>query len=922
MSAARTSLRHDRANAAPDAIDSAAAAWARGLAAGDAAWLARAARLAPDDPRITLDLARVRLGGSSAEVALAAAALERLAARHDVLAAWVGLVLARHRLGDAAGAAAALEKLLARHCVPAEPGFAALALRVSQAAGYGGFCGMAADGALVSQGAGRLLGADGDFSAFNRTEGLVTMDDHGLRGWATRLAAQDTPPEITLTDATGRRRAIKFSGLLPVDEQAPFQQRHGFTLSLSQLRGLTPPFALHGPESAQLLGSPVDPAILAIPPAAASKRGAPVARIPPRRPLAIIIPLYRGLAETKACLDALLAALPVPRPKLILVDDSSPEPALSAFAAQFATTHKAKLIRHAENHGFAAAVNSGLQVAGRRDILLLNSDTLMPKGAITALHNAAYAEPDTGTLSPFSNEATILSYPNPQGGNPAPDLPGTQRLHTIAARANGSKTAEIPTAIGFCMLIRQDCLEATGAFRPEIFAQGYGEENDFCIRARHLGFRHRAALGVYVAHIGGVSFRAAARGLVARNLTLLNRFYPGYHALVMEHITSDPLAPARARMDAQRLRSTRNGRDSVLLISHSHGGGVARQVQARMAALRAQGLRPLLLTTLFPAKPDEIPYPWPALLTEGGADDTPNLTFPLPAARTALLRTLKSARVTAVELHHMLGHHPEIRTLAATLGVPQTIIIHDYAAFCRRVNLLTRAEDSAPPRYCGEPSPAGCIACCEKHADELFDPLSVPDLLRRSAAELAAAHTVIAPSADAARRMARHFPGISPQVTPWEDDAAAFPLQKPGPGPRRRIAIIGGIGPSKGFDILLDCARDAAARNLPLDFVVAGASADDAQLLETGRIFVTGAYAEGEATALITSLGADLAFLPSIWPETWCFTLTEAWRAGLYAVTFDLGAQAARIKATRRGLTLPLGLPVSRINDRLLGWMP
>jgi glycosyltransferase involved in cell wall biosynthesis len=134
--------------------------------------------------------------------------------------------------------------------------------------------------------------------------------------------------------------------------------------------------------------------------------------------------------------------------------------------------------------------------------------------------------------------------------------------------------------------------------------------------------------------------------------------------------------------------------------------------------------------------------------------------------------------------------------------------------------------------------------------------------------------------------------------------------------------VIGGIGPAKGYDVLLECARDAARRRLDLTFVVAGTSAADAALLETGRIFITGAYKEGEATKLIWSLGADLAFLPSIWPETWCFALSEAWRAGLYTIVFDLGAQAARIVATGRGAVLPLGLPVPRINDALLAWRP
>ncbi|MDT8870638.1 hypothetical protein RAA17_04285 [Komagataeibacter rhaeticus] len=49
--------------------------------------------------------------------------------------------------------------------------------------------------------------------------------------------------------------------------------------------------------------------------------------------------------------------------------------------------------------------------------------------------------------------------------------------------------------------------------------------------------------------------------------------------------------------------------------------------------------------------------------------------------------------------------------------------------------------------------------------------------------------------------------------------------------------------------------------------------------------------------------------MPSVCPETWCFTLTQLWRAGLRGVAFDLGAVAARIHATGRGPVCRWGCP-------------
>ena len=69
---------------------------------------------------------------------------------------------------------------------------------------------------------------------------------------------------------------------------------------------------------------------------------------------------------------------------------------------------------------------------------------------------------------------------------------------------------------------------------------------------------------------------------------------------------------------------------------------------------------------------------------------------------------------------------------------------------------------------------------------------------------------------------------------------------------------------------------------------------------------------------MIRQHAVHLAWLPSVWPETWCYALGGALRAGLPVVAFDLGAQAERLRATGRGRLLPLGLPAAAINNALL----
>jgi len=138
------------------------------------------------------------------------------------------------------------------------------------------------------------------------------------------------------------------------------------------------------------------------------------------------------------------------------------------------------------------------------------------------------------------------------------------------------------------------------------------------------------------------------------------------------------------------------------------------------------------------------------------------------------------------------------------------------------------------------------------------------------------------------------------------------------PGAFRRVCVVGAIGVEKGYEVLLACARDARARSLPLKFIVVGYTADDTRLMDAGPVFVTGEYADADAAALIRAQAAHLAFIPSVWPETWCFALSRAWEAGLAVAAFNLGGQAERISATGRGWLLPLGLQARAVNDALL----
>ncbi len=949
-------------------------------------WLERACRLAPDNDTALLPyaLALLALGDPRAVEPFA-----RLAARHDVREVWLGLAAARHRLGETDAAAVALAALLTGHAVPEDAEAPGLADIIAARAGAAGWCGLRSSGAVLARpldGRGKLeiladgarlragrvpqgvatltvtcdgrhlLGSPIAVARIRRIEGFVTMRDGGLEGWAWYPGDAGRDPTLLLRAATGQGRGLRIvASDLGMAVPRPLSRPRRFVVEAARLAGIDGPVSLQGSDGRELTGSPLDPgherraaaAAAALVARALPVRGRAAREVPwlptpagvaghpaaasrrPRRSVAVVVPAYRGSEMTLACLAAVRATAPA-RTTVIVVDDASPEPALSAALDDLARRRLIVLHRHAANQGFPAAVNAGLRLAaglaGRPDIVLLNSDTIPAEGWLATLRAAVHGAGDIGTAAPLSNDASILTYPDPAAPAPAPAGADLAALGNLAARTHGVASVDIPTSVGFCMYIRRECLNATGLLRTDVFGQGYGEENDFCLRARHLGWRHVAVPGAYVAHLSGQSFGDARAHLLARNLDVLERLHPGYGALIAGWQATDPLAEARRALDAARWagrpgRSAARGKRAaarpVVIVTHDGGGGVERAVRERCAALRAQGRGTILLRPVVDRSGGEESLsrrylPGLCAVGEGPDGGFPNLRFKLPEAFDALAALLRAERPAWLEVHHLHGHDHSIVGLSAALRIPYEVRVHDYAWICARINLV-----GTDRRYCGEPDVGACVACIADAGSALEESIAPAALRHRSAGDLARARLVTVPSRDTAARLRRHFPALSMDVAPHETDTDLPPLREIPPGPRR-VAVIGAIGIAKGYEALLACARDAAARDLALSFIVVGHTEDDDRLLATGRVFVTGPYLESEAVALIRRHAAQLAWLPSVWPETWCYALGEALRAGLPVVAFDLGAQAERLRATGRGMLLPLGLPAAAINNALL----
>lgn len=591
----------------------------------------------------------------------------------------------------------------------------------------------------------------------------------------------------------------------------------------------------------------------------------------------VIVPVYGGVAETYRCLSSLLASdLPLGT-HITLVDDCGPDPGMGLILEDMARHTGVTVLKNPVNLGFVASVNRGMAYLPEHDPVLLNSDTEVPPGWLQRMRQCAYSTSDIGTVTPFSNNATICSYPAFCSDNSLPKDFTAEQLDALFQRANSGILVDIPTAVGFCMYIRRDCLNATGLFDEASFGRGYGEENDFSMRAAARGWRNVLCCDTFVFHAGAVSF-AGERSERSRDAyEVLCKLHPSYPTRVRLHIANDPARPFRLRVDLLRLRE--RGRPVVLFVSHDLGGGTARHIM-ELARLKETGADFLLLSPGFSGQVE---------LTWLQAGEAFRLYYRLPDNYSALIECLRAAGVQRVHFHHLLHHHDVVRQIPSSLGVPYDFTTHDFYMLCPQINLI-----DGQGRYCGEPQSDACNRCLARNPASQRD---IGSWRQHMGAWLSRAERVLSPSQDAARRFMKHFPNLRPIVAPHQEfvDPVVPVAPAIAPGGVLRIAVIGGLSAMKGSEVLEACALEARTNQLPLEFRLIGAAWRNLVTEPHSALTVGGHYKEQELKTLLEAYSPHLVWFPAQCPETYSYTLSAALQAGLPVVAADIGAFPERL---------------------------
>ena len=584
----------------------------------------------------------------------------------------------------------------------------------------------------------------------------------------------------------------------------------------------------------------------------------------------IVVPVYRGLEETSRCIQSVVDNPQQSPYELILINDDSPEPEIHQFLREFAARHEhVTLLENESNLGFVATVNRGMSLNPAHDVILLNSDTEVANDWLDRISAAAYSDKHIGTVTPFSTNATICSFPVFCKSNPMPDNWTLAELDRLFAELNAGQVVDLPTAVGFCQYIKRSCLKQTGLFDVKRFGKGYGEENDFCRRAARRGWRHVLACDTFVFHEGGVSFSSEHEARVNKAQEILDRLYPDYHALVQQHIQENPAEIHRIRVRLEMLH--RSPRHKVLHITHHLGGGTKKHI-AELGTYLQNSMDALVIR---PVEDGCI------TLFLGAIDSAPHIQFSLPDAYPELLRLLEYVGVSRLHFHHTLSLETSVWGLPHDLGVPFDITLHDY--YFLNAN---PTQTDAKGRFTRDQ---------DAQVSSYPLPVSLHEWQENQNQLLQAADRVIAPSGYMAKLFAEYFPHIDYTVVYHPDSEMDMPypdlLRPREDGEVLRILVIGALSLEKGADILESTAVMAQKTSAPLEFHLLGY----AYRPLAGAVKEYGAYEEARIDSLIKDLAPDLVWFPALWPETYSYTLSEVMRTGLPMVVPNLGAFPERV---------------------------
>ncbi|MDE5872410.1 MAG: glycosyltransferase, partial [Lachnospiraceae bacterium] len=433
-----------------------------------------------------------------------------------------------------------------------------------------------------------------------------------------------------------------------------------------------------------------------------------------RGPIDIIVPVYNAYEDLLKCIDSLKKYTDLSIDRLILINDCSPDERIAEYMQSL--EKNIVVITNEKNMGFSNNINMGMKYSDDRDVVLLNSDTIVSRGWVDKIVECAYSKEEIGTVTPMSNSATLCSFPNMCQDNPLPEGIELDDLAEVIERCSLKAYPRITVAVGFCMFIKRKTIRDVGFFDAEAFERGYGEENDFCNRAEQMGYIHVMCDDTFIYHKGTVSFMTEQKQkLIEAHDKILQERYP--EQMKKNHLYCITNPDQYIRDNIMPYFHVKNGRKNILYLSHldfipkaegSVGGtqfhvrDLTMQLKEKYNVFVMSRDKEHIRLTIYTDKTTDF------FMFYVGKPEM-FFTFTDSRLREIFASVLDGFEIDIVHVHHTDRMSFDLFYLAHERNIPIAVTLHDYYYICPNVKLY-----SIEKGYCSGRCDDGECAKCLK----------------------------------------------------------------------------------------------------------------------------------------------------------------------------------------------------------------
>jgi glycosyltransferase involved in cell wall biosynthesis len=560
--------------------------------------------------------------------------------------------------------------------------------------------------------------------------------------------------------------------------------------------------------------------------------------------------------------------------RLIVVADISTQPEAASVLDEISERPWVTVDRTHRHPGVLDAFNFAMQelVRPNADVILMKADAVPMPGFISRLAEAAGSNAAIGTVSAVSNNGSIASVPDLRD---ALELTATMQTPLLVA----------PTISSHLLYIKRQVFEKHGVFDAEFSSEG-AAEIDLSLRIIE-DYANVIDPGCWCKRTGSPAFRELVK-LSTEDRALLDQKHPTFRLQEAVYRAPDPLMPHRVKMIA----ATRDARPRVLQVLHSYvgGGGTEKHVQDLESAIADQflsfGAAPHDTLKLYCGTMPVAAWPyekagWP--LTSSN----------VPANDPAWLDILQQVKPSLIHFHHLLNHPLSLLTKLSGTGIPIIVSIHDYYFLCPDYHL----------QHC--PGVHSCDTCFPQQ----FKGPAQYQALRRDllSGSLRAAAAIVAPSQAAANLMRDVYPDLTIRVIPHgihNPEGLHRAVQRlrgaQRPTEKIRFGMIGNLLPVKGIEVIFK-VWPLVARQNSAELHIYGTS--DPMYVERCAelgIHYHGPYTATDLPHMLSEI--DIGILPAQARETFSYTLSEFFAAGIPVIGSDYGALSDRVEQGVNGL--------------------